>query len=321
MKPSIFIGSSSEALPLAEAIRDELAKHFLPELWSEHLFELGEDTLTNLLRFVQCYDFAILVICEDDITISRKASQASPRDNVILELGLFMGALGRRRAFVVVTRGVDGAPRLPSDLLGNTGVFLSKDLHKSLDRILLSSELKQLVETIEARNTESFLQLLPSTGLAIGYFENFVLPVCQELANARVVKVGDTEIDLTADNFDFTIVFPKALSDASVQGAKRFCKDRGVQEFSIRAGSRAFPFYVNSKLEADRLVFYDFPTTLRASHEAIQLALSGPYLGYGKYHAVLDDKEINNFERTLRILLARPAAAEFRDSVKFLRLV
>src|ERR1039457_2985201 len=118
MKPSIFIGSSSEALPLAQAIRDDLAKHFLPELWSEHLFELGEDTLTNLLRVNQCYDFAILVISEDDITISRESSQASPQDNGILELGLFMGALGRRRAFVVVTQVDDGAPRLHSYLLG-----------------------------------------------------------------------------------------------------------------------------------------------------------------------------------------------------------
>ena len=124
MKPSIFVGSSSEALPIAKAIRGELAKTFQPDLWSDHLFELGEDKVTNLLRFVQCYDFAVLVLSEDDVTISRKASQASPRDNVIFELGLFMGALGRRRAFVLVTRTDDGPPKLPSDLLGNTAVFL-----------------------------------------------------------------------------------------------------------------------------------------------------------------------------------------------------
>lgn len=320
MKPSIFVGSSSEALAIAKAIRDELLKSFQLDLWSDHLFELGEDTLTNLLRFVQCYDFAVLVISEDDVTTSRKTSQASPRDNVIFELGLFMGALGRRRTFVIVTRTEDGPPKLPSDLLGNTGVYLSKGLQESLDPVSLSTELKQLVETIEARNKESTLQLLPSTGLAIGYFENFVVPVCQELANAKTVKLGDIEFDLSDDHFDFTIVLPKTLSDASVQGAKRFCKDKGVQDFAVKAGSRSFPFYVDSKLEEGRLTFYDFPTTLRASHEAVQLALSGPYIGYGKHHAVLDDKEISNFERTVRILLARPQAAEFRDKVKFLKL-
>ena len=144
--------------------------------------------------------------------------------------------------------------------------------------------------------------------------------MCQELANAKAVKLGGVDVDLSKDNFDFTIVLPKSLSDASVQGAKRFCKDKGVQDFEVKAGSRSFPFYVDSKLEEGRLIFYDFPTTLRASHEAVQLALSGPYIGYSEHHAVLDDKEINNFERTVRILLARPQAAEFRDNVKFLRL-
>lgn len=320
MKPSIFIGSSSEALPLAKSLRDELAKQFLPDLWSEHLFELGEDTLTNLLRFVQCYDFAVLVISDDDVTNSRRQSQPSPRDNVILELGLFLGALGRRRAFVVVVRTEDGSPKVPTDLLGNNGVYLSKNLHKSLDQDRLSRELKQLVETISARNQESSLQLLPSTGLAIGYFENFITPVCQELANSKTISLEEVEIDVSKGNFNLTIVLPKTLSDASIEGAKKFCKEKGVKEFSLRTSVRSFPFFVDSALQNGRLVFYDYPTTLRASHESVQLALAGPYIGYGKYHSVLDDKEINNFERTLRLLLRRPGAAGFRENVRFLRL-
>jgi len=320
MKPSIFIGSSAEALPIAKAIRDELAKTFLPDLWSENLFELGEDTLTSLLRFVQCYDFAVLVISDDDLTTSRKSTQVSPRDNVILELGLFLGALGRRRAFVVVVRTDDGAPKMPSDLLGNNGVYLPKNLHKTVDPIELSKELKQLIQTIEARNKESTLQLLPSTGLAIGYFENFVLPVCRELARNGKIKVGDSEVDLKTTEFCFRIVLPKSLSDASIEGAKKFCKQKGVQDYQLKGASRSFPFFVDTKLENKRLVFYDYPTTLRASHEAVQLALAGPYMGYSKYHAVLDEKEINNFERTLRILLQRPEAADFRDNVDIIRL-
>lgn len=320
MKPSIFIGSSSEALPLAESLRDELAKQFLPDLWSEHLFELGEDTLTSLLRFVQCYDFAVLVISDDDVTTSRKHFQPSPRDNVVLELGLFLGALGRRRAFVVVVRTDDGSPKVPTDLLGNNGVYLPKNLHRSLNRDELTKALKHLVETIEARNQESSLQLLPSTGLAIGYFENFITPVCRELANRKTVHLAGVEIDVSKGNFDLTIVLPKTLSDASIEGAKKFCKEKGVKDFSLSTSARPFPFFVDSTLRDGRLVFYDYPTTLRASHEAVQLALAGPYIGYGNYHSVLDDKEINNFERTLRLLLRRPTAAESRENVKFFRL-
>ena len=41
-----------------------------------------------------------------------------PRDNVIFELGLLMGALGRERVFILKPRNVD--IRIPSDLLGVT---------------------------------------------------------------------------------------------------------------------------------------------------------------------------------------------------------
>lgn len=115
---SIFVGSSSEALPEAKAIKSVLAKFFKTDLWNERLFELGEDTLSNLLRFVQCYDFAALILSEDDITTSRKDTLRAPRDNVIFELGLFMGALGRRRVFPIVIR-TKRTPKIPSDLLGS----------------------------------------------------------------------------------------------------------------------------------------------------------------------------------------------------------
>ena len=54
---------------------------------------------------------------------SRKKKQAAPRDNVIFELGLFMGALGRERTFIVKPRHVD--IKIPSDLLGVTFIEYS----------------------------------------------------------------------------------------------------------------------------------------------------------------------------------------------------
>jgi hypothetical protein len=320
MKPSIFIGSSSEALPLAKAIQTELAASFRADLWSENLFELGEDTLNNLLRFVQCYDFAVLVLTDDDVTKSRKHTTASPRDNVILELGMFMGALGRRRAFPIIAQAADGPPKLPSDLLGNTAIFLSKGLHKSLNQPQIQKELAHLITTLAERSNESNLQLLPSTGLAIGYFQNFVLPVCHELANSKTVTVGGNAIDISQGNYDFTVVLPASLSDASIQGAKKFSTAQKAEEFVLKTSSRSFPFYVNTVLQSGRVIFYDYPTTLKASHEAIRIALAGPYLGYGKHHLILDQKEIRNFERTLRILMLDGVAAQFRDNVKILQL-
>ena len=275
--------------------------------------------MSNLHRFVQCYDFAVLVLSDDDVTISRKHTQVSPRDNVVLELGLFMGALGRRRTFVVIAQTDDGPPKIPSDLLGNTAVYLPKNAHKNLDQKGLAQQLEQLVSTIATRSNESTLQLLPSTGLAIGYFENFVAPVCQQLVDSKTVTIEGVHVDIKSGNFQFTVVLPASLTDASIEGAKKYYKKNQFQQFTLQTSGRSFPFYVESKVQKGCVLFYDYPTTLRASQEAVQIALAGPYLGREEYHSLLDLKEINNFERTLRILLEKPSAAGFRANVKIIR--
>jgi len=319
MKPSIFIGSSSEALALAKAIKGVLKNDFHVEIWNERLFELGEDTLNNFLRFIQCYDFALLVLTGDDFAKIRGKRVKSPRDNVVFELGLFMGALGRRRAFPIVSPTQRKGVETPSDLLGNTAVYLSKGYTKNPMHVALKNELVKLIATLKERSQESNLQHLPSTALAIGYFKNFVLPVCKELAKRKTVSIGGKKIDISRDNFDFTVVLPKSLSDASVEGAQKFCKAHKVAEYKLKTGARNYPFYVSTSVKAGRLVFYDYPTTLRASHECVRLALAGPYMGFGKHHLILDGREIRNFERTLAILLATdPAATEFRDNVKII---
>jgi preprotein translocase subunit SecD len=63
-------------------------------------------------------DFAVLIVTGDDIIESRGQTHATPRDNVIFELGLFMGALGRQRTFIVADQ--ESKPRMPSDLAGLT---------------------------------------------------------------------------------------------------------------------------------------------------------------------------------------------------------
>ena len=78
-KPAIFVGSSSEALKLARAVADVLRSYFDVQVWDERLFELGEDTLKGLLRAVQAFDFAVLVISDDDtLTSTRNPSKAVP---------------------------------------------------------------------------------------------------------------------------------------------------------------------------------------------------------------------------------------------------
>lgn len=100
-KPRIFIGSSSEGINIAKAIELNLSKQFEITVWDEGVFQLSRSNLENLEEAITTHEFAILVFTPDDWIKSRKSSQYGPRDNVLFELGLFMGSVGRKRTFVV----------------------------------------------------------------------------------------------------------------------------------------------------------------------------------------------------------------------------
>lgn len=90
-------------------------------------------------------DFAALVLTADDQTTSRGKKKASPRDNVIFELGLLMGALGRERVFILKPRNVD--VRIPSDLLGVTWIEYARAGRLSL-RERLKGPCRKIVDDI-----------------------------------------------------------------------------------------------------------------------------------------------------------------------------
>ena len=117
-RPSVFVGSSAEGLPIAEAVQLNLDRACEVVIWSQGVFGLSGGTLETLVEKAADFDFAVLVVTPDDMTQSRSKSQQSPRDNVLLELGLFIGVLGRKRSFVVYDRSAD--IKLPSDLAGVT---------------------------------------------------------------------------------------------------------------------------------------------------------------------------------------------------------
>lgn len=115
-KPYIFIGSSSEAKEVAHAIQRLLAPTCEVEVWSQDFFELGEGFLESLIKKSKQFDFAILVAtCDDEISY-RGASLWAPRDNVILELGLFLGVLGAKRTFLIYEDSSPKRLKLPTDL-------------------------------------------------------------------------------------------------------------------------------------------------------------------------------------------------------------
>jgi len=86
------------------------------KLWNQGIFGLGSGTLESLVLALDGFDFAALILTPDDLTTSRGEERQTARDNVLFELGLFMGALGRLRTFIVYDRSAN--LKLPSDLAG-----------------------------------------------------------------------------------------------------------------------------------------------------------------------------------------------------------
>lgn len=116
-KPKIFIGSSTESLKIAKTIQENLEHVALCKVWTQGIFELSGNALDNLVNATLNYDFAIFVFKPDDITKIRDMEVRTVRDNLIFELGLFIGKLGKERVYFLVPRNTDKL-HLPSDLLG-----------------------------------------------------------------------------------------------------------------------------------------------------------------------------------------------------------
>lgn len=118
LRPSVFIGSSSEGRTVAQYIRQQLKEDAQVTIWYEGVFGLGEGTLESLVNALDHFDFAVLVLTPDDLVRSRKKVSQAPRDNVLLECGLFIGRLGRDRTFIVFDSSEE--IKIPSDLAGVT---------------------------------------------------------------------------------------------------------------------------------------------------------------------------------------------------------
>lgn len=136
-KVRIFIGSSTEGIDIAEAIQVNLDHEAECVTWSQGVFGLSHGTLETLCNKAGEFDFAILVLTPDDVEIVRGEKKNSARDNVLFELGLFLGVLGRERTFIVHPR--DEPIALPSDLAGTTPATFARHADGNLQASLGSA--------------------------------------------------------------------------------------------------------------------------------------------------------------------------------------
>jgi hypothetical protein len=147
-KPRIFLGSSGQQEKLLQALTRGLESVAHVEPWTTS-FDPGTTTLQRLLELSHEVDFAAFVFARDDWTTNSPpasdpagSGQASPRDNVVFEAGLFGGVLGMRRTFILHANG----SKLPSDLLGLTSVRYDEATTASEMRAV-NQKLRKVIES------------------------------------------------------------------------------------------------------------------------------------------------------------------------------
>jgi predicted nucleotide-binding protein with TIR-like domain len=140
----VFIASSSEQIAVARKVSEALAVDELTaKVWDEETFDFSAGFIESLEEELERADFAVVVLTADDHATMREKQVDLPRDNVIFELGLFIGRLGRERCFFLI----DGSSQteVASDLSGvNPVKFYGEGAPSSPGRRTLGEQLERV---------------------------------------------------------------------------------------------------------------------------------------------------------------------------------
>lgn len=162
-KPAVFVGSSTEGLPIAQALQVLLDYSCEVEIWSQGVFGLSQGGLESLVLALDRFDFAILVLSADDLVTKRSETLTAARDNVLFELGLFTGGLGRERTYMLYER--SKPPELPTDLAGITAATFELHSSRNLEASLgaAATRIQQQIQRLGLRGRREIPRLTHAT--------------------------------------------------------------------------------------------------------------------------------------------------------------
>jgi hypothetical protein len=305
MKKRVFIGSSSEELSTANLVKSILEPEFEVVIWNEKIwnksiFRLNGNFLTNLLSSTLKFDYGILIGTPDDEIKVRGKQKLTARDNVLFELGLFLGRLGIERCAFLVEKEVN----IPTDFGGiKLSVFDKSNLSEKV------VEIRGLFRNASVNN----LNFFPSSTIATTYYENFLKFVCE-----HYVKNNGFEFkNVKYSNCLFKIYIPKYLTeDLNIQFT-RMKNTLNVDDISFKSVGRVRNVSVDAKIVDNTLILLDFPTTLTGINHAIKNLLPNVYNKNGDEYKMILEREMEKFIDTLKLILKRN---KYDDFVKIERI-
>jgi CRP/FNR family cyclic AMP-dependent transcriptional regulator len=152
-KIRVFVLSSTEALDVAREIQNNFVRDNISVVvWTDGVFKASAYAIESLEQAVEDSDFAIAIAQPDDLTNIRGETKPVPRDNVIFELGFFIGRLGRKRTFLLEPRG-EGV-KLPTDLAGLMTIGYQYGEPKDLPSLLgpACHQMRKIIKDLGLRN-------------------------------------------------------------------------------------------------------------------------------------------------------------------------
>lgn len=307
LRKRVFIGSSSEELSLAQQAKAMLETDYDVTIWNETIwdksvFKLNSNFLSDLLKAGLLFDYGILLGTSDDKVNYRGMEVLSPRDNVIFELGLFLGRLGISKCVFVLEKGL----KIPTDLQGITlAVFDKTDKSSFEDAISKVSELFSHKPVAE-------INFFPSSTLASVYYENFIFPLC-----THIIQNGGIDLDgVKYSNCMIAVNIPEKINtDVNLQFQRLKAKYNSIDK-TINYSGRPRNFSVNIISKDNEIEILDFPTVISGINYAIQNLLPIDYSQLTNDHDIILERELNNFCDTLKLLIKRGGMDDLVKLVK-----
>ncbi|MBF01075.1 TIR domain-containing protein [Flavobacterium coralii] len=290
MKRKIFIGSSSEGAKVADQIRDrinsELGDWVECETWKDGgVFSLNRGTLESLVKASRKYDYGIMLASKDDVVVKRYRLFHAMRDNVLFEMGLFLGSLGLQRAFLIT----HDKTSLPSDFNGVTVVkYNDANIKGKIDNIIA-----ELRKTKDSYN----LKAVPSAALALGYFQSTILNFAKKNFHLN-------------PNFHFYILIPKKIADVNAQIEKYKAKNESI----LTTGERPIVFQYVKEVNK----YWDIPTTLQTIDNLMDYFIPPSELGINLEKEEWIQFELRNFKGTLEVLIDKHGVYKDNITIEFI---
>mgnify|MGYP000031358246 FL=1 len=211
-----------------------------------------------------------------------------------MEFGLYAGILTYARCFFLIQEGC----QIASDLLGVNVVFFDKMQD-------LSKKILTITEKIQKEQKVARISLLPSTSLAVGYFENFLKPVSQAIQKLDEVCIAGKKYDVKNSDKRLEVAIPAKVSEDLRMWSEYVYENHAVEKVTVDSSIRKIGVNIDyGKLEnTGDLTVIDVPLTLSAAYRSVELALGVDYIGIEEIMELAKEKELNNFIKTVNNLI------------------